>query len=323
VLTREPQPRAARAESLRVSVITCAYTEGRWDALVQAVTSARAQDPAPDEVIVVIDHNARLLDRARDHFSGVTIVSNENGRGLSGARNTGVRCASGDLLVFLDDDARAKPGWIASLVRAFDDPLVIGAGGTAVPRWESDPPAWIPPEFLWVVGCSYRGVPKRQQAIRNPIGANMVFHRAAFERVGGFVEGIGRLGRLPLGCEETEFAIRAAAALGGIVVQVPGAEVEHRVSAQRTTWRYYRQRCWSEGISKALVARHVGRDAALASERDYVARVLPSGVCRELRQSIRGQGRALARAGAICAGFAITLAGYIRGRIFASAGPRA
>ena len=42
----------------------------------------------------------------------------------------------------------------------------------------------------------------------NLIGANMSFWREVFEHVGGFTEGLGRLGTRPLGCEETELAIR-------------------------------------------------------------------------------------------------------------------
>ncbi len=72
------------------------------------------------------------------------------------------------------------------------------------------------------------------------------------QRVGGFKDGIGRVGRTPLGCEETELSIRARAATGGRIVQMPDAKVEHRVSADRTRWLYFRRRCWAEGLSKAV-----------------------------------------------------------------------
>jgi GT2 family glycosyltransferase len=116
------------------------------------------------------------------------------------------------------------------------------------------------------------GLPGDATEIRNPIGTNMAFRRSVLEQVGGFTDGIGRVGRTPLGCEETELSIRARAATGGRIVQLHDANVEHRVSTERARWRYFRQRCRAEGLSKAIVSRSVGSDAALASERSYVLR---------------------------------------------------
>jgi GT2 family glycosyltransferase len=298
-------------------VVICAYTDQRWDALVDAVASAQAQDPPPHEVVVVIDHNNDLLGHAIHELPRARVFANEDGRGLSGARNTGVRHATGEIVAFLDDDARARPGWLRALALAFEDPTVIGAGGLAVPAWESCAPTWIPPEFLWVVGCSYRGLPPTLAEIRNPIGANMAFRRTVLERVGGFTDGIGRVGRTPLGCEETELSIRARAATGGRIVQMPDAKVEHRVSSDRTRWRYFRRRCWAEGLSKAVVSRSVGSNAALERERTYVMVTLPTGVWLGLKDAIHGDRYGVARSGAIVIGLMITAAGYLRGLLSA------
>ena len=295
------------------SVIVCAYTERRWEALCEAVEAAGAQ--GPDEVIVVIDHNDALHRRTRLRFPTARVLANAGPRGLSGARNSGVEQATGEVLVFLDDDARPRPGWLSQMVGAFADDDVIGAGGVAVPRWQGPAPAWIPEEFLWVVGCSYRGVPTEQVEIRNPIGATMAFRREVFARIGGFTDGVGRVGRTPLGCEETELSIRAVSSIGGRIVHVPESEVDHLVSSDRTRRSYFRRRCWAEGLSKAIVARLVGSGPALQSERGYVLRTLPAGVARGLLDAARGDGSGLARSGAIAAGLAITVAGYARGRL--------
>src|SRR6266567_6901037 len=68
-----------------ISVIICAYTEDRWNDLVAAIESVQQQTLSPREIIVVIDHNPGLLERARQHASGV-VVENTGARGLSGAR---------------------------------------------------------------------------------------------------------------------------------------------------------------------------------------------------------------------------------------------
>jgi glycosyltransferase involved in cell wall biosynthesis len=307
--------RPAQLGADAVSVVVCAYTEQRWGPLVEAVESIQAQTPPAGEIVVVIDHNPGLLALARERLVGVMVLANDGPRGLSGARNTGVAVAQGEIIAFLDDDAQAQPGWLAALVGPFADPTVIGTGGVVSPRWESGKPAWIPAEFLWVVGCSYRGLPTVRTAIRNPIGTNMAFRRVALLRAGGFADGIGRVGRTPLGCEETELSIRARNVTGGTIMHIPDCLVSHRVTADRTSWQYYRRRCWAEGLSKALVGSSVGTDAALATERDYALRTLPTGVSRGITSALRGEPAGLARGAAIVAGLAITTAGYVWGRV--------
>jgi GT2 family glycosyltransferase len=303
-------------EPATISVLVCAYTEDRWPVLCEAIASVLGQSPPPLEAIVVIDHNEALLARVREAFPSVLAHPNAQAQGLSGARNTGLGHARGDVVAFLDDDAVAEPGWLAALTDAYADPAVVGTGGAVLPLWRTGRPSWMPEEFLWVVGCTYRGVPRQTAPIRNPIGANMSLRREPCLAVGGFSNGLGRVGRTPLGCEETEIAIRLRQAEpGAVVLQVPGARVDHEVLAERTRWSYFVARCWSEGISKAIVSRLVGAEAALAAERSYVTRTLPTGLLRELRGARRGDRDAATRALVLVAGLAITGAGYVRGRL--------
>jgi GT2 family glycosyltransferase len=302
------------------SVILCAYTEQRFEALLAAVASVQNQRPVPEQTIVVVDHNDELLERARSAFPGAVVLPNLHERGLSGARNTGVGFATGEVVAFLDDDAVAAPDWSRRLLDAYRDARVVGTGGLAVPRWEAEIPRWLPSEFLWTVGCSYRGLPTVPAPIRNPIGANMSFRREVFDRAGGFRPGIGRLGKTPLGCEETEFSIRARRLEpDGVIMHLPSARVDHLVTPERASWRYFRRRCWSEGLSKALVSGGVGAQAALASEWSYTLGTLPLGVMRGVAAALRGDRDGLRRAAAIVAGLAITTAGYLRGRLRAVA----
>lgn len=300
---------------LSVSVIVCAYTDRRWDLLVEAIESIRRQSEPAEQIVLVIDHNPELLDRSRATFPDAHVVPNEDTQGLSGARNTGVRHCIGDVLVFLDDDAAGHPDWLATLLAPFSDPLVMGAGGAALPAWEGAAPRWLPPEFLWTVGASYRGLPEQPGPIRNPIGANMAFRSEAFARAGAFTEGIGRVGRTPLGCEETEFSIRLRQTVpGAVILYLPAARVDHHVPSDRTTWGYYTSRCWAEGVSKALVTGLVGDKDGLSSERTYVVRALGAGVVRGVRDAVRGDLSGLARAGMIVVGLGCTTAGFARGR---------
>ncbi|WP_084010663.1 glycosyltransferase family 2 protein [Pseudofrankia sp. DC12] len=310
------------AELVTASVVICAYTLRRWDDLTAAVTSVRAQTVPAGDIIVVIDHNEELLELALSSFSDAVVVPNAGKPGLSGARNTGVERARGDVVVFLDDDAWAQPDWLERMLAHYTDPAVQGVGGAALPRWpeqgagpwrgaHAGRPAWFPPEFDWIIGCSYIGLPTSVAPVRNPIGAGMSFRRSAFARVGGFSDGLGRVGSIPLGCEETEFGIRLRRDVAeAVILYEPAAVVLHGVTPDRTTWRYYRRRCFSEGISKAVVARRVGQESALEAEKAYVRHVLPRAVRRDLRSP-----RTWGRAAMVLVGVTFTVAGYGRGAI--------
>ncbi len=104
----------------------------------------------------------------------------------------------------------------------------------------------------------------------------MAFRRKPVLDLGGFEVGLGRTAARPLGCEETELCIRLRQTdPQAIVLLEPEAEIHHRVPAQRTTWKYFFDRCRAEGNSKAYVVGLVGSDDGLASERSYVTKVLP------------------------------------------------
>ena len=300
-----------------MSVIVCAYTQRRWEALLDAIASVGRQTQPALETIVVIDHDRELFERAMATLQSARVIESAGQRGLSGARNTGVKIARGDVVAFLDDDAIADDTWLQELARAYDDPDVVGVGGVARPRWEGGAaPRWLPEEFYWTVGCSYRGLPTQCDSIRNPIGANMSFRGEVFDRIEGFSSCMGRVGSTPLGCEETELSIRARRAYpGGAVLHVPTAGVEHHVAAERLSWSYFRSRCWAEGLSKALLSRRVGNKEALQSERDYILGTLPAGILRGFTDAIRGDSAGIARAGAIAVGLLVTVAGYLRGTL--------
>lgn len=303
--------------TLDASVIICAYTEARWHDLVAAVESLHAQSKPPREVIVVVDHNQCLLERGRAELPRVVVVENSESQGLSGARNSGIAIAHGALLAFLDDDAVAEPDWLARLCQCFEDPRVLGVGGTVVPAWSSKPPLWFPRQFYWVVGCSYQDLPEKPIVVRNPFGGCACYRREVFEVVGGFRTGIGRVGTLPLGCEETELCIRASQYWPQkIFLYEPQARIHHHIPLARASWRYFRMRCFAEGLSKATVAQFVGSKDGLATERTYVIRTLLGGIVRGVMGGILHlDAMGFAQVGAIAAGLTITVAGYSTGII--------
>ena len=301
---------------MNVSVVVCAYSMERWDDLAAALNSCRAQTQAPIEVILVVDYNEELLARAVGEFPDVIVTMNASLKGLSGARNTGVSLASSEIVAFLDDDAYADPRWLENLVTPFEDQSVAGVGGWIIPQWPVDAPPWFPETFLWVLGCSYAGLPADQSRIRNPIGSNMALRKSVIERVGGFSSGLGRISDAPLGGEETELCIRYRARYSDeYFVLARGAVVHHRVPPSRLALRYFLTRCWSEGVSKAVIASLVGSGAGLAAERAHVLRAVPREIVLSTVRATREPTAMVRRIALIVAGGGCTVAGFTWGRL--------
>jgi hypothetical protein len=101
--------------SPEITVVLCTYN--RADRLAGAVGAILAQQGADHELVVVDDGSTddtptvlATLDHPR-----LRVVRRPNG-GLSKARNTGIAAARGRWIVFIDDDDRAEPGWLASFL---------------------------------------------------------------------------------------------------------------------------------------------------------------------------------------------------------------
>src|ERR1700760_2165513 len=132
-----------------VSVIITTYLKSRWEWLTETINSAQDQIVPALEIIVVVDHNQELQDDISREFPGVICVPNIGDRGVSGARNSGVKASRGEVVAFLDDDAIATPDWLATLLRHIVTPGVVGAGCSRAGLREDPGPKGFPGEVRW------------------------------------------------------------------------------------------------------------------------------------------------------------------------------
>ncbi len=140
----------------------------------------------------------------------------------------------------------------------------------------------------------------------------MAFRRDTLLELGGFDLDTGRVGRFPLGCEETDLCIRLRQRRPAArVIFEPAAVVHHHVSDDRLGWTYLRRRSFFEGVSKAALASRLGAGSALSTEAAYTTRVLPLAVMREL-VTLRPSG--IVHATAIVTSLFAAAFGYAYGR---------
>lgn len=111
-------------------------THGRARLLARCLAGVEAQVPAADEIVVV--HRAgdeetarfvRTWARADLARRRPVVVARP---GVLGAISAGTAAALCDVVVYLDDDAVPRPGWLAEIARGFADPEVGAVGGRFV-----------------------------------------------------------------------------------------------------------------------------------------------------------------------------------------------
>ncbi|GAA4121693.1 glycosyltransferase family 2 protein [Nocardioides fonticola] len=307
-------------------MVVCTHRAERLPELLEAVASLRRQQLPPTSVLVVVDEGPDLerqvrsaladlatdADPAADDADAATdaagppvrVLGLGRNRGVSIARTEGARALDTDLVAFLDDDAVAHPDWLAVLADVLVDSAVLGAGGRSDAVFLAPRPRWLPEEFLWTVGCSYRGQPRTRARVRNVYGGCALLRREVFVDLGGFHPEIGHRDGFSGGGEEAEFCLRASAATGGVFAYEPATGIDHRVPGWRLTWRYYLGRCVAEGRMKARLAR-LGPGSTLGPERSFAVR-LPVAIVRYLLAPPAGVGRSAAF-GVVAGGLAVTV----------------
>ena len=176
-----------------MSAIVCAYTLDRWELFLASVQSLRSQTVPPLEIIACIDHNDAMLKCALESAAirgdgsiPITVVANRYDGRLGSARTTAAELARGDVLVFLDDDARAEPELLERLQAPYRVPAVVAVGGAPTPDYSRPRPVWFPHEFDWVFGCVYAGMPTKLAPTSRLIGAVMSVRRDALRTIGYF-----------------------------------------------------------------------------------------------------------------------------------------
>ncbi|MCC7367595.1 MAG: glycosyltransferase family 2 protein [Chloroflexi bacterium] len=192
-----------------ISVVICTNRPGH---LHDAVASVLAMHEPPFDLTVIAQGGRPgwVHDDLRDFAGDARLrVVEDDGCGLSRARNIGIRATTGSLILFTDDDCEAAPDWIAAHAAIFMQQPAVGVifGKVAPPRGYVESDGMVP-TFDPV---QERGTARLRGRIAFGIGANMAVRRSALERIGLYDEQLGPGGPLQSG-DDFDFALRASAA---------------------------------------------------------------------------------------------------------------
>jgi GT2 family glycosyltransferase len=277
-----------------LSIVVTSYTMERLDDIIELLDSIKAQGYPDIETIYIIEQSVPLYGRINEYahdsqMASVKVIFSQERLGLSGARNMGIKEATGDVIAFVDDDVVLFPDWAQELMGIFQQNAAIGVTGPGFPKWEDERMAWLPEELHWIVSCTTFAGWDGERPVRTAWGMNMAFRREAFEHClfsTDFGQTTGGKEAWKAGpVDDAEFSINLRQRTGKEIIYNPGAKVWHNVYKYRLSRRFVRGQCYWQGYTKGLLRRRYPDDAdtrALVRERDVLRRILFGLVPRSL-----------------------------------------
>ncbi len=230
------------------SVVVCTYN--RCESLAETLDAIAMQQVPPGFgwELIVVDNNSHdatpdtVKRFAAGHPSLNVHYLFEGQQGLSHARNRGIATATGEFLLFTDDDVLPASDWLQSLVQGMREHDCSAAGGLIEPLWLAPPPPWLTERFHGFLALrTDSGGPREVRTEESmPFGASLAFRRDVFAQIGTFDPRLGRKGTVLAGGEEIDVLMRVVAQ-GGRVMYFPDARVQHKVEAFRLTKPYFRR----------------------------------------------------------------------------------
>lgn len=255
-------------------------TRNRGPELASQLQALAGMD-APEsgwELIVIdngsSDDTAARLRRLAQEGSLPLRPFTEPRRGKSRALNLGIREARGDLLVFTDDDAVTRRGWLRGFERAAaEHPNCPGFAGRSL---ASECPPWFRPTS-GVVNYDLGEHGRLLKPFETPPpGVNFAFRRDVFLRHGLFREDLGP-GSIVQRAEDTEFVRRLWLA-GETMRYVPEACLEHPVDLQRLRTTHVLRWVYWVGRSNARMTGRASKVPALFGVPRYLFRAILAGI---------------------------------------------
>jgi GT2 family glycosyltransferase len=308
--TELPRCLAARAESLRQapSVSVVIPTIDRPDALRICLEAVLAQSLPAFEIVVVDnapgESGAEAVVATLDRGSRTLRYEQEPRRGASRARNRGLATASGEVVVFLDGDARPDPTWLEALVAAMATPVDDGrvptcATGAILPAdLRTEPQLWLEEWGGFAKGFERQIFDRNRHTTGSPLypfaagafgsGASMAFRAAELRALGGFDVALGP-GTPARGGEDLAAFVEVITS-GGTIVYEPAAIVWHEHHATEAQF-HSTIRAYGTGLA-AYLTRHAARHPGDALRMAFampaaLAYFFRSGSPRNMRRSAR------------------------------------
>lgn len=171
-----------------VSVII--VTRNRATCLKECLELLKQLDYPNFETIVVDSSTNEKTRQLLKVYPRVKYFRYDNGKNMAISRNIGIVQASGEIVVFIDDDSFVEKEWLTEIVNGFSDETIGGVGGRVIQENislqtdDSSQVGRITSEGLFLGFFDYAG--DKPFRVDYLVGCNMAFRREILEKLGGF-----------------------------------------------------------------------------------------------------------------------------------------
>jgi glycosyltransferase involved in cell wall biosynthesis len=283
----------------RLSIVITSYSIARSGDLKDIIESIRKQTYPYIELVLIIEGSQSLYKAVASYLQKnklpeTKVIFKINNIGLSAARNIGFQASSGEVIAFVDDDVVLEPNWAEEVVKAYDDPTIIGTTGSSEPMWIGRSLTWLPEEFYWLIGSSAFADFNSVTEVRNAWGWGMSFRRDVFDKGCRFNESYGyragakeAWGQRPP--EDVDLSLKARARTGGRIVYVPSIRLKHKVHPYRFTVRLIAEKAFYSGRAQRMTSilyQDLNLDL-LTIEKSLLRRILVNTFPKILRSMVK------------------------------------
>jgi glycosyltransferase involved in cell wall biosynthesis len=241
-----------------ISIIVCTYNRDKY---IYNVLQSLAQNDIPTNLFEILLINNNCTDKTEEKcnlfqkdYPQITFrYFVETEQGLSHARNRGIKEATGDILIYIDDDALVNKEYVRVYYELFyTEKHIFAAGGPIIPKYETEPPKWMSfftKELL--TGYLYQGNKIGKFKRRYPGGGNAAYRKEVFEKTGLFNVELGRKGDNLVGAEEKDIFDKMAS-MGMKILYHPKAILYHIIPDSKLTNEYFNRLTMSIGQSERI-----------------------------------------------------------------------
>lgn len=258
-------------KTMMLSVIICTYNRDKYiyNVMKSIVDGSLSADKYE---ILAIDNNStdgtksEILRFMEDNPDVNVRYLFEPEQGLSCARNRGIEESSGDVLVYVDDDAKVNENYLKTYFDFFEaNPDCKAAGGPIIPEYEGyEEPEWMTYHLKRLLTAYlYFGDRQTEFPGKNyPGGGNAAYRKELFDLVGKYNTSLGRTGSSLAGGEEKDI-FRKMDSIGIKYYYLPESILYHIIPERKMSDEYFNNLTSGIGRSERIRTRSISKGAYL------------------------------------------------------------
>jgi glycosyltransferase involved in cell wall biosynthesis len=242
-----------------ISIVILSYSDRRLPSLRDLLSSVEEQTYKFLELVFIVERSVGILKFVSEWKSKYPkrIYFIEQKTSVADCRNIAVSIATGDIIAFVDDDAKLTEGWANEMAATFQNhPSIIGVTGAIIPDWEieSDSDSF-PKSLYWMIGCTAWRDSSTRYYLESAQTLNTAYRREVFckhkfrirmyknEEAASLFSGLQG--------DDVDFALRVTSGTSRKLLYDPHLVVKHKVPHARVELEFVKRYAFWQGYTEA------------------------------------------------------------------------